>query len=97
LPHLKISPEGIAAHFWLVPEDKPAFAIEPDDLDLSDDPLDRIEAWSDAVDAVLDPVDPSATQFASPAAEAVWRAEGHAIAAAIREELGDDWQVEARF
>ncbi|MCX5517649.1 hypothetical protein OSH10_04310 [Kaistia defluvii] len=97
MPQLRISPEGIAEHFWLVPDNKPAFAIEPDDLDLSDDLLDRIEAWGDAFDAVFDPANPPATRFASPEAEIVWRAEGHAIAAAIREELGDDWDVETRF
>jgi hypothetical protein len=97
LPQLRISPEGIAEHFWLVPDNKPAFAIEPDDLDLSDDLLDRIEAWGDAFDAVFDPANPTETRFASPEAEIVWRAEGHAIAAAIRDELGDEWDVETRF
>jgi hypothetical protein len=97
LPHLRIALEGIGEHFWLVPDNKPAIAIEPDDLELSDDLLDRIEAWSDTFDAILDPVDPKSSQFPTPEAEIVWRAEGHAIAAAIRAELGDEWEVEARF
>lgn len=84
-------------HFWLVPDNKPAHAIEPDDLDLSDDLLDRIEAWSDAFDAVFDPEDPQASRFPSAEAEVVWRAEGQLLVAAIRDELDDDWDIEARF
>jgi hypothetical protein len=97
LPRLRISPEGIGTHFWLVPEGKPAVPIEPDDLDLSDDLLDRIEAWSDAFDAIFDPADPKSSRFASAEAEVVWRAEGQMIVAEIRDELDDDWDIETRF
>ncbi|MBN9058909.1 MULTISPECIES: hypothetical protein [Kaistia] len=97
MQHLRISPEGISSLFWIVPEDKPAYAIEPDDLDLSEELLDRIEVWNDVFDALFDSDDPKASQFPTPQAEAAWRAEGRALADAIREELGDEWEVEARF
>lgn len=97
LPHLRISPEGIGSLFWLVPENKPAFAIEPDDLDLSEDLLDRIEVWNDVFDALFDSDDPKASQFPTPQAEAAWRAEGRVLAIAIRDELGEDWEVEAQL
>lgn len=97
LPRLRISPEGIGQHFWLVSDNKPAVAIEPDDLDLSDDLLDRIEAWSDAFDAIFDPADPKSSRFPSAEAEILWRTEGQMIVAAIRDELEDEWDIEARF
>jgi hypothetical protein len=97
LPRLRISPEGISQHFWLVADNKPATPIEPDDLDLSDDLLDRIEVWSDAFDAIFDPANPTASRFPGAEAEALWRAEGQLIAAAIRDELDDDWDIETRF
>jgi hypothetical protein len=97
VPRLRISPEGISEHFWLIEDNRPPAVIEPDDLDLSDDLLDRIEAWSDAFDAIFDPADPKSSRFSSAEAEVVWRAEGQMIAAAIRDELDDDWDIETRF
>ncbi|MBZ9939086.1 hypothetical protein LB518_22500 [Mesorhizobium sp. BR1-1-16] len=97
MPHLRIAPEGIGLHLWLVPERKPAQPIEIDDLDISDDLADRIEAWGDAFDAVIDDSLPPATGFPSPEAEIVWRAEGQLIAAALKDELGADWEIETRF
>jgi hypothetical protein len=97
LPRLRISPEGIGTHFWIVPETKPAYPIDPDDLDLSDDLLDQIEAWCDAFDAIFDPTDPKSSRFPTAEAEVVWRAEGQMIVAAIRDELDDEWDIEARF
>lgn len=97
MPHLRIAPEGVGNHLWIVPEKKPAFPVDLEDLDLSEDLLDRIEAWGDAYDAIYDAANPAASTFPSPEAEILWRAEGQLIAAAMRDELGDDWEVEARF
>jgi hypothetical protein len=97
MPHLRIAPEQIGSHFWIVSAGKADTIVDPDDLELSEDLLDRIEVWCDAYDAVCDPVTPAATVFASPQDEVVWRAEGQLIAALIREQLGDEWEVETRF
>ncbi len=97
MPRLRIAPQGIGLHLWLVPERKAPQPIEIDDLDISDDLADRIEAWGDAFDAAFDDANPSATVFPSPEAEVLWRAEGQLIAAALKDELGEDFEIETRF
>lgn len=97
MPHLRIAPEAIGLHLWLVPEKKAARPIEIDDLDISDDLADRLEAWGDAFDAHLDDAEPPVLAFPSPEAEVLWRAEGQLIAAALQDELGEDWEIETRF
>lgn len=94
MPTLRISPELLGDHLWIVTEKKPAEPIDLDDLGLSDDLADRVEAWGDAFDAIYDADNPSQSAFPDREAELRWRAEGDAIAAAIREELGPDWRVE---
>lgn len=97
MPRLRVAPEGVGLHLWLVPDRKPPQPVEIDDLDLSDALMDRIEAWGDSFDAIFDEADPSASSFPSAEAEAGWRAEGNQIVMALRDELGEDWDVEARF
>ncbi len=97
MPRLRLAPEGVGLHLWLVPEKKAAHPIEIDDLDISDDLADRIEAWGDAFDAAFDDSGPPTATFPSPEAEVLWRAEGQLIAAALRDELGEDWEIETRF
>ncbi|MCX5496876.1 hypothetical protein OSH11_19370 [Kaistia dalseonensis] len=97
MPKLLIAPEGVGEHLWIVPENKPPFPVEIEDLDLSEELMDRIEAWGDAFDAIYDPAHPAGSSFPSAEAEIVWRAEGQLIAAAIRDELDDDWEIETKF
>lgn len=97
MPRLIIAPEAIGLHLFLAPGQKPPRPVEIDDLDISEELADRIEAWGDAFDAVFDEVEPSATTFPTPEAEVLWRAEGQLIAAALKDELGEDWEIETRF
>lgn len=97
MPQLRIAPEQIGGHFWIVPAGKPAQMIDLDDLELSEDLGDRIEVWCDQWDAIYDPANPAGSVFPTPEEDAVWRAEGQIIAALIREELGEEWEVETRF
>ena len=97
MPRLRLAPEGVGLHLWLVPERKPPQPLEIDDLDISDDLADRIEAWGDAFDAALQETHLPTTAFASPEAEVLWRAEGQLIAAALKDELGEDFEIETRF
>jgi len=97
MPRLRLAPEGIGLHLWLVPERGGARAVDIDDLDISEELADRIEAWGDAFDAVVDEVEPSATAFPTPEAEVLWLAEGQLIAAALKDELGEDFEIETRF
>ncbi len=97
MPRLRIAPEGIGLHLWLVPEKKAPQPLEIDDLDISDDLADRMEAWGDAFDAAFGDSGSPTAEFPSPEAEVLWRAEGQLIAAALRDELGEDWEIETRF
>lgn len=97
MPRLRIAPQGVGLHLWLAPDKKAPRPIEIDDLDISDDLADRIEAWGDAFDANLDDAEPPALHFPSPQDEILWRAEGRFIAAALQDELGEDWEIETRF
>lgn len=94
MPRLRIAPQWLSEPLWIVPGRGEAEPVDLDDLGLSDDLADRIEEWIDAFDAVLDPVDPEQSRFPDAHAAIAWRREGEAIAAAVRRELGADWQVE---
>ena len=96
MPTLHIAPAGLAQHLWIVPEKGAARLVGPDDLDLGDDLADRLEAWGDAYDAVVDE-DAGGAAWPSAEAEAIWRAEGALLAAALKIALGPDWTVESRF
>lgn len=96
MPTLRIAPAGLAQHFWVVPEKGAPAVVGPDDLDLDDDLADRLEAWGDAYDAVVIE-DRGGADWPSAEAEAIWRAEGALLAAALKIALGPDWTVESRF
>jgi len=50
--------------------------------------------WSDRYDATLNQDYPPDSGFATPADEAQFVADGEALTARLRDELGADWQVE---
>jgi hypothetical protein len=73
---------------------------EPTDADeagLSDDLAERIEEWVDALDAAFAEDAPEIRHFNSEAERRAFFAEGQAIGAAIRAELGDGVVLELDF
>jgi len=94
MPKLRIAPRWFSEQLWVVPDRKPAEAVDIDDLGLSDDLADRLEAWFDAFEAIYDAEAPERSAFPDADAERLWRREGDAIVAAIRDELAEDWEVE---
>jgi hypothetical protein len=72
-------------------------ATDADELGLTDELADRLETWLDALDAAFDEATPGHRQFDSDAARRAFVAEGHALANAIADELGEDWTIAADF
>ena len=72
-------------------------ATDADEIGLGDMLADRLEEWLDALDALFDEDVPGQRGFASDTERRAFAAEGHAIAAAIREELGADWVITVDF
>jgi hypothetical protein len=70
---------------------------DADDLGLTDELGERIEEWCDALDAAFDEDAPGLRSFESDAARRAFAAEGRAIAAAIQDELGEEWTVTVDF
>lgn len=70
---------------------------DADEVGLSDELADRIEAWVDALDGVYDPDVDGGRSFGGAAERQALAAEGYAIAAEIREELDDDAIVSCDF
>jgi hypothetical protein len=97
MPKLRIAPRWLSEPLWIVDDRKADEVVDIDDLDLSEDLADRIETWIDALDATYDAEDPARSAFPNSGAEQRWRQEGEAIAAALRIELGPDWQIELSF
>ncbi|MBB5751509.1 hypothetical protein [Prosthecomicrobium pneumaticum] len=97
MPHLRIAPEGLGRHLFIVPESGAPRAVDLDDLPIGEDLADRLEAWGDAFDATLDSDDTADPLWPSAEAEAYWRAEGALLAAALKVALGAEWTVESRF
>lgn len=67
---------------------------DADEVGLSDELAERIEEWIDALDAAFDEDKPDIRRFSREAERRAFYAEGQAIAAAIRLELGDDIALE---
>ena len=82
---------------WSIDARGRSHATDADEIGLPDELADRIEEWIDAFDAVHDPDVPGARHFASDMERRAFVAEGHAIAAAIRDELGEDWLITVDF
>lgn len=94
MPRLRIAPRWLGEPLWVMDENGRAEAVDIDDLDLSEDLADRIEAWVDAFDATYDATDPSRSGFQDRGAEDGWRSEATALATELREELGEAWIIE---
>jgi hypothetical protein len=70
-------------------------AVDAEEIGLSEDLADRLEAWMDAFDAIYDEDAPERSRFPDAVGQLAWEAEGAAIVAAIRDELGSGWTVTA--
>jgi hypothetical protein len=67
--------------------------VDAEEVGLSEDLADRLEAWMDAFDAIYDEDDPAASDFGDAVERLAWEAEGRALAHAIAAELGTDWEI----
>lgn len=70
-------------------------AVDAEEIGLSEDLADRLEAWMDEFDAIYEEEQEARSRFPSEAEQRAWEAEGRAITAAIATELGAGWSVSA--
>jgi hypothetical protein len=68
-------------------------AVDAEDIGLSDDLADRLEAWMDMFDAIYEEDNEARSRFPDAVEQMAWEAEGAALAVAIADELGPDWTV----
>lgn len=78
---------------WLLDAKGRRKAVEAEDVGLSDDLADRLEAWMDQFDAIYDEDDEARSRFPDAVQQLAWEAEGAAIAEAAKAELGPAWTV----
>lgn len=81
---IRLAPEYGCWPTW----DETGDCLDPADLPIPKDLVDRIARWDDAFQATLDQTYPPDSRFPDDAAEAAWRAEGDAIFAALCEAFG---------
>lgn len=98
-----MSRELIIAPAWLgrsglwLPGPRGRREVDAEEVGLSDELADRLEAWMDSFDAIYDEDEPEASAFSDAEEERDWLAEGEAIAEAIADELGPGWSVMRDF
>ena len=68
-------------------------AVDAEDLGLSEELADRLEAWMDAFDAIYDEEQEARSRFASEAEQRPGRPRGRRSPRAVAAELGPDWTV----
>ncbi len=68
-------------------------AVEAEDIGLSEDLADRLEAWMDAFDAIYEEDNEARSRFPDAVEQLAWEAEGAALTVAIAAELGPGWTV----
>jgi len=78
---------------WLLDAKGRRKAVDAEDIGLSDDLADRLEAWMDAFDAIYEEDNEARSRFPDAVEQLAWEAEGAAIAEAVAGELGADWTV----
>ena len=85
VPPLRLAPEYGCWPLWDAAGENPL----PEAWPFSPELTARLVAWDEVFQATLEDYPPD-SRFASPAAEIAWRAEGEALAEAIRAHLGAD-------
>lgn len=89
-----IAPEWLGrSGLWQIDAKGRRRAVDAEDIGLSEELADRLEAWMDAFDAIYDEDDEAASDFSDAVERLAWEAEGHAIVHAITAELGPEWDV----
>lgn len=68
-------------------------AVDAEDLGLSEELADRLEAWMDEFDAIYEEEHEARSRFPSQTEQRAWEAEGTMIAGLVAAELGPDWTV----
>jgi len=68
-------------------------AVDSEDIGLSEDLADRLEAWMDTFDAIYEEDNEARSRFPDAVEQMAWEAEGAALAVAIAEDLGSGWTV----
>ena len=71
--------------------------VDAEEIGLSDELADRVEAWMDSFDAIYDEDEPARSRFADENARLAFEAEGLALAHAAAAELGAGWDVSTDF
>lgn len=95
---LLIAPEWLGrSGLWLIDARGKRKPVDAEEIGLSEELADRLEAWMDAFDAIYDEADEAASDFASEAERRGWEAEGAALAQAVAAALGSGWQVTQDF
>ena len=67
--------------------------VDPATLPISAVLQDRLKAWADAYNAILNQDDPASSRFPSPEAERAWDEQGLALWRDLQHELGGDYTV----
>ena len=83
MPILRIAPRWLEEPLRVVDGKGSIEVVDIDDLDLSEELADRIEAWVDVFDATVQPGQSAFSGFADEASERLWRREAASLAADI--------------
>ncbi|MGX5734962.1 hypothetical protein [Bosea thiooxidans] len=95
---LLVAPEWLGrSGLWQIDAKGRRKAVDAEDVGLSEELGDRLEAWMDAFDAIYDEDDAESSDFANEVDRLAWEAEGHALAETIAAELGAGWEVQHDF
>jgi len=95
---LLIAPEWLGnSGLWQIDAKGRRKTVDAEDIGLSDELGDRLEAWMDTFDAIYDEDDVAGSDFANEVDRLAWEAEGHALAQVIAAELGSGWEIKQDF
>lgn len=91
---LLLAPEWLGlSGLWQIDAKGKRKAVDAEDVGLSEELADRLEAWMDAFDAIYDEDEPGASDFGDTVERLAWESEGVALVHAIAGELGAGWEV----
>ncbi|MDX3810467.1 MAG: hypothetical protein QHC89_29270 [Bosea sp. (in: a-proteobacteria)] len=95
---LLIAPEWLGrSGLWEIDAKGRRKPVDAEDVGLSEELGDRLEAWMDAFDAIYDEDAAASSDFANEVDRLAWESEGHALAETIAAELGSGWDVQRDF
>lgn len=92
--HLLLAPEWLGlSGLWLLDAKGKRKLTDAEEVGLSEELADRLEAWMDRFDSIYVEDSVVDSVFPSEAEQRQWEDEGAALARAIATELGPQWQV----